>query len=371
MMAKALSSLLNPFGSGIIAQSMFDSPPKGINALAAMVAANTPVREPGFGALGALRAPVPQFDFGALAGFKAVDIQPPWIAVRERFRQFHGNLALTTLQQTDGHTKRFNVVSCLNRAYYGRSSDTDNSFFVGSWGKGTAIRPPRDVDIYFLLDVPVYNRFQGHIWNRQSALLQEVKDVLTETFPNTDMRGDGQVVMVNFGSYNVEVIPAFQLTTQGRYWICDTNDGGSYKETSPWDEVDHLEKVDSANARNLRPLIRMLKAWQAWCSVPIKSFQLELLAAEFIAESPWRLYDWFFFDWIMRDFFAYLYGRANGTVYVPGTLEPIALGYDWQSRALSAYQRALKACDFEQHNRVAEAGDEWQKIFGLDVPRMA
>lgn len=294
---------------------------------------------------------------------------PGWIAVTQRFQQFHQNLLLSPLQVADGQTKRAGVVNCLNRAYYGTISETDNSFFIGSWGKGTAIRPPRDVDVYFLLPAAVYNRFQAYTWARQSALLQEVKDRLAITYPNTNMSGDGQVVVVNFGSYSVEVVPAFALTTQGRYWICDTNNGGSYKETAPWAEVNHLEAVDSANARNLRPLIRMLKAWQACCSVPIKSFHLELVASEFIAQSAWRLNNWFYFDWIMRDFFAFLYNRANGIVVRPGIFEIISLGDAWKSRAESAYNRALKACAYERDNRIAEAGDEWQKIFGIDIPR--
>lgn len=151
---------------------------------------------------------------------------PKWIAVRQRFEQFHRNLALTSLQQQDAHTKRTGVVSCLNRRYYGTSSATDNSFVIGSWGKGTAIRPPRDIDLYFLLPVNVHQRFQVYFGNRQSALLQEVKDVLKDTYPDTDMRGDGQVVIVGFNSFDVEVAPAF-LLTNGRYWICDTHAGGS------------------------------------------------------------------------------------------------------------------------------------------------
>lgn len=293
-----------------------------------------------------------------------------WLAVRERFEQFHRNLALTPLQQMDGHTKRAGVVNCLNRAYYGTNADTDNSFLIGSWGKDTAIRPPRDVDIYFLLPVAIYQRFQNYACNRQSALLQEVKNTLAATYPSTNMSGDGQVVVVNFSSYCVEVVPAFQLTSAGRYWICDTHNNGSYKETAPWTEIQLVETVDNSNARNLRPLIRMLKAWQACCSVPIKSFQLELLATEFIAQSPWCLKDWFYFDWITRDFFAFLYHRANGIILVPGTLETIHLGNAWQSRAETAYHRAVRACAHEYDNRVAEAGDEWQKIFGTDIPRV-
>jgi hypothetical protein len=81
------------------------------------------------------------------------------------------------------------------------------------------------------------------------------------------------------------------------------------------------------------------------------------------------LNDWFYFDWITRDFFAYLYHRTNGFVAVPGTFKVVALGDAWQSRAASAYHRAVKACAHEYNNRVADAGDEWQWIFGTCIPR--
>jgi SMODS domain-containing protein len=116
----------------------------------------------------------------------------------------------------------------------------------------------------------------------------------------------GRVVVVRFESYTVEVVPAF-LLKNGGYWICDTNQGGYYKESDPWSELNYIDSVDQATNGNLRPLIRMLKVWQADCSVPIESFQLELLAADFISQSPWHLRNYFWFDWITRDFFAYLY----------------------------------------------------------------
>jgi hypothetical protein len=235
-------------------------------------------------------------------------------------------------------------------------------------GKNTAVRPPRDVDLYFVLPVEAYHRFQNYVGNRQSALLQEVKGVLSRTYPNTDMSGDGQVVLVRFDSYAVEVVPAI-LLQNGHYWICDTNDGGSYKETNPWAEATHIETIDAANNRNLRPLIRMLKAWQIYSSVPLKSFQIELLATAFIQQSPWREKDFFWFDWIIRDFFAYLYHAADTYLTIPGTSDRIFLGNEWQSRALTAYDRAVKACDYERDNLVLSGGEEWQKIFGLQIPR--
>jgi hypothetical protein len=133
--------------------------------------------------------------------------------------------------------------------------------------------------------------------------------------------------------------------------------------------VNYIDTVDQTTNHNLRPLIRMSKAWQEHCSVPLKSFQLELIAAEFLAQSPWRIYDFFWFDWISRDFFRYLYWKANKSITVPGNAEVIYLGDDWQSRALSAYWRAVKACDYEKDNQIAEAGDDWQKIFGQQIAR--
>src|SRR5258708_37639657 len=118
------------------------------------------------------------------------------------------------------------------------------------------MRTQRDVDIYFLLPPAVYHRFQNYVGNRQSALLQEVKNVISKSYPNTDMSGDGQIVLVGFGSYAVEVVPAFHLTN-GNYWICDTNNGGSYKETKPPAETAHNEKDHASHNRKLRPLQRI------------------------------------------------------------------------------------------------------------------
>jgi hypothetical protein len=168
----------------------------------------------------------------ALATLAAPPVSgPQWIAVRQRFEQFHSNLRLTKAQFLDGLTKREGVTGCLNRHYFDSSSETDNSFFVGSWGKNTATRPPRDVDLYFVLPDAVYHRFQNHIWNRQSALLQKVKAVLTKSYPNTVMRGDGQVVLVGFGTYSVEVVPAFKLTNGTTGFVTPTMAAVTRKRT--------------------------------------------------------------------------------------------------------------------------------------------
>ena len=70
----------------------------------------------------------------------------------------------------------------------------------------------------------------------------------------------------------------------------------------------------------------------------------------------------------MRDFFTFMVGRANGHVYVPGTYEPLSLGDAWRSRAETARDRAVKACEYERQGQGHPAGAEWQKIFGSYIP---
>jgi hypothetical protein len=96
---------------------------------------------------------------------------------------------------------------------------------------------------------------------------------------------------------------------------------------------------------------------------------LELLAADFLMQSPYRLKNFFWFDWIIRDVFAYLYYRANSYVVLPGVCKVLSLGDEWRSKVATAYHRAVKACDYEMKSLILSAGEEWQKIFGQQIPR--
>jgi hypothetical protein len=290
------------------------------------------------------------------------------MTVSARFDQFLAALRLTVDQQTDGTTKHTGVRQCLDYHYYG-SYYAGNGFLVGSWGKSTEIRPPRDIDIMFALPASVYNRYQTQPGNKQSQLLQEVKGVLEASYPSTKMRGDGQVVIVPFATYGVEVVPAFELQS-GQYYICDTNSGGRYKTTDPKAEISQVKNSNNATNGNTRDLIRMLKRWQECCNVPLRSFLIELSAMEFLTTWQYKGRGSVYYDWMVRDFFAFLKNKSQWSGFiVPGTAEIIYLeDTGWQSKAESAYSRAVKACDYEAGNMPYSAGGEWQKIFGTDIP---
>lgn len=300
--------------------------------------------------------------------FVATKAAGPWHFVRRRFRSLHANLQLTTDQIEDGKTKYRGVVSALNRDYWGVSSESAHLELVGSWSKGTRVRPPRDVDFIFELPVAVYHRFEQRSGNKQSQLLQEVRDVLSATYSQTAIRGDGQVVVIPFNTYGIEVAPGFPANGGG-YLICDTNNGGRYKWVQPAAEFADFNAADIRFNGNVSTLSQMLKQWQRYCNVPIKSFQVEALVKDTLARSTYGASDEFWFDWLVRDVLEHMIRCANGHFFMPVTGEKILLGDEWLSKAESAYSRARKACDFEFNNNDQEAGDEWQKIFGTMIPQ--
>lgn len=293
----------------------------------------------------------------------------PWAYVTRRFTSLQANLALQPAAIEDANTKARGVVKTLNRAFW-EESTVEHYVVAGSWGKNTAIHPPTDIDLCFILPVELFHRFNAYSGNKQSQLLNHVKDVLSTTYSQTAIRQDGQVVEVGFNSITVEVVPSFLATDRGLI-TCDTNNGGRWKQVDPQAEIGLLDQSDNALRGNHRKLVRIFKQWKRHCNVPIKSFHLEKLIGEALPQLSWGSHHEFWFDWIVRDVFAYMIARAGGGFFMPGGInEWIDLGDAWKSKAETAHQRALKACEYERENMNISAGSEWQKIFGTVIPEM-
>lgn len=285
------------------------------------------------------------------------------MSVGSKFDGFVSNIQLTETQLKDAQTKHTNVRNTLHDAFYSTAYSGSTSFLVGSYGKATAVRPPSDIDIMFILPPNEFYRYDNLQGNKQSILLQNIKSILLKTYTNTDLRADGQVVSVPFVSFAVEVVPCFELTN-GNFNICNTNSGGSWKEVAPKADMKSLTESNARSNGNTVKLIKMMKVWKRYCNVPIKSFAIELLAKELLAN--WTYYDKssVYYDWMVRDFLGFMISKANGYLFAPRTYELIYLGDDWKSRAESAYDRAQKACKLESDKEDAKATEEWKKIFG-------
>lgn len=276
---------------------------------------------------------------------------------------FVSDLQLTDNQKSDGYAKAFNIGKALQKAYYGDTDDLPPYALVGSWGKQTQVRPPRDLDMFFVLPWQEKVRFDARTGNVQSQLLQEVKDVLAKPYSQTTMRGDGQVVVVAFNTITVEVVPVFRLVT-GQFVMPDTNGGGQWKTVDPAAQIAKIDNADKALNGNVRAMSQIMKLWKYEKNVPLKSFVIELLMADFLLQRGSGHYDTYWYDFYVRDFLWFLKQKANQFIVIPGTGDLYFLGDAWLSRTQTAYDCALQACKYEYDDFKILAGEEWQKIFG-------
>lgn len=283
----------------------------------------------------------------------------------DRFNKFLNNIKLTTDQIDDAQTKYDGVCKKLHDHYYNTEYTGSTKLLIGSYGKGTNIRPARDVDVIFKLPSSEYKQ-STRDYNYQSYLLQKIKIILLDKYPSTDIRGDGPAVVVNFSNKHfVEVVPAVELNT-GRFYMPITKAGGYWKLDDPRALYKFINDSDKKTNGNTKNLIRMIKKWQDNCSVPIKSLVIEVRAVNFLSGYEYADKTSVYYDWMVRDYFKKLLTKINSSFEIPGLDEKLYYGDEWKSKAESAYLRAVKACEYESAKKEYDATSEWKKIFGED-----
>lgn len=192
----------------------------------------------------------------------------------------------------------------MNVDIWNIDSDTFYSRYVGSYGRGTAIGAISDIDI--LYEMPGSPANYSDTYNAQSAILQRVRNSIRNTYPQTEIGADGQVIQILFADGLIfEVVPAFK-NSDGSYTFPDANDGGRWRKTNPISEINAISQGDKLWNSNLIRLCRMARAWKEKWSVPIGGLLIDTLAYNFIATWKHRNESYLYYDWLCRDFFEYL-----------------------------------------------------------------
>ena len=139
------------------------------------------------------------------------------------------------------------ITEAVNKNFWKSDSKTDHSIYVGSYGRGTAIKTS-DLDVLIALPGDEYQHFTSLKGNGPSRLLQAVKEAILNAYPRTDVSGDGQVVVVQFSDgIRFEVLPAFYHGDSfgrwdGTYIYPDTHMGGNWLTTDPKSEQAFMKK---------------------------------------------------------------------------------------------------------------------------------
>lgn len=272
--------------------------------------------------------------------------------------------SLSVRNTGDISTSYGEITNRLNKDFWdGLESSTTHCRQVGSYGRNTAIHGVSDLDMVFELPAKVLERFKKVQGNGPSQLLQEVKSSIKERYPRTKIRGDGQVVVVEFDKFCVEVLPAFYNAEDSSYTYGDTNDGGSWCKCKPIQEIDAFNERNNTSNRNLKRVCKMLRAWKDSQGSPMSGMLIDTLTYGFFkVNTGYDSTSYASYPELVRDIFAYLANLPNQDYWIaPGSNQRVDCTGKFQRKAKSAALRCQEAIDAEKEKTKVEL---WQKVFG-------
>lgn len=207
------------------------------------------------------------------------------MALKDDFKSFCDEISLSN--RDDMETSAGEIAKKLNNYYYDLSGDDkSHMYIVGSVGRYTAVDSCSDLDLLFDLPHDVYVKYNGYESNGQSVLLQDVKNVLRERYPKTEISGDGQVVVIDFNQYTVELVPGFKQDDDS-FKYPDTHDGGSWKKTDPLKEQEECNIAREASYGTFYDFCHMLREWKNNIGFSFKGLLIDTLVHDHFEDNDW------------------------------------------------------------------------------------
>lgn len=277
------------------------------------------------------------------------------------FEQFRKNLAVRN--EADISTSYKEITKRLNKDYWDLESDSVHCLQVGSYGRCTAIHGVSDLDMVFELPAKDLERFKKVAGNGPSQMLQEVKNCLAVRYPKSAISGDGQVVVVEFDKYRVEVLPAFYNADDDSYTYGDTHDGGSWPKCKPRHEIRAVNDRNKTSNRNLKRVCKMLRAWKDTHGAPMSGMLIDTLAFNFFKDnSDYDSKSYASYPTLVKDVFVFLANLPHQDYWLaPGSNQRVDSTGKFQRKAKKAAAKCQEALDESVDKKKEKL---WREVFG-------
>ncbi|MCH5462742.1 nucleotidyltransferase [Lactobacillus sp. LC28-10] len=233
------------------------------------------------------------------------------------FRSF-----ISRISETDDEKKNFDTTiseinNVINDHYYDESNDT-HVLKVGSAGRNTNISATSDHDVLCVLPAGVKEQFNNR-QHGQTDLLQQIKTLLQERYSRTDIRGDGQVVVIALNKGTIELVPGFKRS-DGQYDYPDTHDGGSWQQTNPDNQISQANCDNINSSGKYTEVAKAIRAWRDHVGVPLKGIVIDSILDMCYKNEPSLLMDSHYISHL-KAFFGTAASMKNGRIIALGTNE--------------------------------------------------
>lgn len=284
--------------------------------------------------------------------------------IKQAFDGLLADLLLTETQKAKAEGRVNHLVS------YFRDRDivcADLPFKIGSYERGTVIRWRRDIDIMVALD---YATYRARYDNDSAGMLRWVRDRMNAEYRNTQVTRQQVAVRMFLGDdLQVDLVPAFRRRGGGFFM---PNGKGGWTSTNPRFHAAAMTKANVALNSKLKPLVRVMKAWNEVNGRHLRSFHLEMMAWEMwnnekalpvlpqaVAETLRKLDTWLAYP--MQDPWTGV--TAATDAYLSTSERGVA-----KRLAKADAKRAADALAFDRAGKTADAFERWNVIFNGRFP---
>lgn len=283
--------------------------------------------------------------------------------IEDAFEQLHAWMTPTGTETLQAKNHRASIEHCL-RASLG----LDAFFRSGSFGNGTSVSGHSDVDYFAAIP-------STSVPYSSTEFLARVHRALDARFARTNVHVESPAIVLPFGSEReetTEVVPA-ELTGTNAYGhriYQIANGSGGWMKSSPDAHGAYVDAVDRKHGKKVKPLIRFVKGWKYYASVPISSFYLEMFVAQYANRETSILYavDLLrIFQSLQQFELAPMADPAGITDGITGCAS-FTDRFAATARLADAFKWSSLAFEASQKNRVRDAFAYWDKVFNGRFP---
>ena len=170
--------------------------------------------------------------------------------------------------------------------------------YIGSYARDTKPSPVDDVDILYVVGEAAIRENNWHIITKNTfayaaedyeadrnisslLLLNRIKKAIAETYPNSELRRNHEVVNIQLSSYkrSFDLVPAWHVP-DGKYFLIPQGEQKhKWKKTNPFQDKAILDSADQKTQGTARPAILIMKHWfRRKKVVTPRSYHLEAIA---------------------------------------------------------------------------------------------
>ena len=279
--------------------------------------------------------------------------------IDEGFKDFLTKLTPSSFESEAAKKHRKSIEQCLKSKF-----DLLRFWRIGSFGNGTSISGYSDTD---------YMASMGDLTENSNVYLQKLKNALAERFPDTGVTVRCPSVKVPFGNLakeTIEIVPGDLMSTEPNR-IYDIPDcAGGWMKTSPDAHNAYVREINDKLSLKVKPLIRYIKAWKYYRSVPISSFYLEMRIAKYCEGESSIVYR-LDIEYFLRRMLTGKLAKLQDPVGVSGYISPCSSQAnldDAMSKLKTAVTRAEHANQAQSDGDIKGAFEWWDKLYNYRFP---